>query len=1133
MVQSCQVECSRFQPQRAEQKYNQEIEASLTAAQQIVDDVFVSAPKPNFLRRKLVTLEVYAGVHSPLTSCLQDLGAQAYRFTKLDGDLSTFSGRQKLWKLIDSIQPDHIFVAPECGPWGGWNRLNAQKSVALWNHVQDRQAQEKCHIRLCAQLCQYQVRRNRQFHLEQPSGSAMIHTPEFQPISKNTQQVCFDMCRFGLKIPNTDKFLRKSSQIWTTSENILQRLYGVRCKGDHEHAPVAGTMYHEGRSIRTSTFCATYCHGFASAFARAMCEDHSGQVLDSFVHEDEPPSKRSRVCPSQNKRALPSDEHTDVPADDHVSASPAAQAIDAESLWHEAFRMAHRIAPRVGNLKCEVAHDLHEFVQQLVESEINIHSLFVCRGTNRFQVPLSAPSSHDAPLRRTICMHRANGNLYDLGTQHWHPMTRAQRIASNMPSRLTITVFGNPPQSPHEESIPPSTEHDAADPLRPADSVARAVHPKSAQPKLPTICEGWAPPPTPLHGPCFRALSPEEKQDLVKLHKNLGHPDPKVLSAHLKAQQAPEHVVRAAADFICDACVETQRPRHQRPAKLHPPREFNDVLGIDGFFWRGKRGFQCYVLHMYDEASGFHLAKRLDGRNLDHAIPAFQSVWALWAGFPKNLYLDPAGEFRADQWLSFMQAHNYNTHVHMTAEAWQRGRIERHGAILKDMLHRLDAEQPFESTNQFDEMLTLSCQAKNQLSKQNGYSPEQVVLGKSTALPASLTSDDAASAAHALALGNDLECERFRELLGRRTQARQAFILADNTEAIRRAPFRQSRPMGGPYIPGQLVLYWTKRHTPNRGESGRWHGPAKVIVQEGNSIVWLSHADRLIRRAPESIRPASLREWNSWHDTMPRLLDDVSQIPVPATPRVEEPDHIDAEYSPSIAADLPESEHPETLQPEQEASHPPIINSGDSVNDTPTAESDISPFESDVEDPLEDGHLLQMINLTEIMDESPRDQNLPHEDALHVFDTFFPAKDAQVTDTICLAEDGMPYIDCPVECAVEECYSIEIPLKAEDLASWSRETNPEEMACVAAAGQRARVEVQVKHLSAKERELFDIAKDNELTCWIATNALRPILRKSLNPDQILKSRWVLTWKNVEADGNQPAYIERPKHDLLY
>ena len=159
------------------------------------------------------------------------------------------------------------------------------------------------------------------------------------------------MCRFGLKIPNTDRFLRKSSQIWTTSEEVVQLLSGVRCKGDHEHAQIAGTIHHDGRSIRTSTFCATYCNGFASAFARAMCEDHSHRVHDSFVHEDEPPPKKSRLCHPQNKRALPSDEHTDALVDDHVSMSPAAQTIDADSVWYEAFRMANRIAPRSRQLK--------------------------------------------------------------------------------------------------------------------------------------------------------------------------------------------------------------------------------------------------------------------------------------------------------------------------------------------------------------------------------------------------------------------------------------------------------------------------------------------------------------------------------------------------------------------------------------------------------------------------------------------------------------------------------------------------------------------------------------------------------------------------------------------------------------
>ena len=79
------------------------------------------------------------------------------------------------------------------------------------------------------------------------------------------------------------------------------------------------------------------------------------------------------------------------------------------------------------------------------------------------------------------------------------------------------------------------------------------------------------------------------------------------------------------------------------------------------------------------------------------------------------------------------------------------------------------------------------------------------------------------------------------------------------------------------------------------------------------------------------------------------------------------------------------------------------------------------------------------------------------------------------------------------------------------------------MACIAAASQRARSEVQVKYLSDSDRKLFDVAKDNVLSCWISTNALRPILRKSLNPEQILKSRWVLTWKNVEADQDKPSH----------
>ena len=46
---------------------------------------------------RIVCLEVYANNNSPLTDAIKNLGYSAMRFTKQDGDLSTFAGRQKLW----------------------------------------------------------------------------------------------------------------------------------------------------------------------------------------------------------------------------------------------------------------------------------------------------------------------------------------------------------------------------------------------------------------------------------------------------------------------------------------------------------------------------------------------------------------------------------------------------------------------------------------------------------------------------------------------------------------------------------------------------------------------------------------------------------------------------------------------------------------------------------------------------------------------------------------------------------------------------------------------------------------------------------------------------------------------------
>ena len=77
------------------------------------------------------------------------------------------------------------------------------------------------------------------------------------------------------------------------------------------------------------------------------------------------------------------------------------------------------------------------------------------------------------------------------------------------------------------------------------------------------------------------------------------------------------------------------------------------------------------------------------------------------------------------------------------------------------------------------------------------------------------------------------------------------------------------------------------------------------------------------------------------------------------------------------------------------------------------------------------------------------------------------------------------------------------------------------MAWLASVSKRARTEVCIKNLNLEEKLLFEKVKNTELNYWIQTNTLKPILRKKLNPEQILKSRWVLTWKSINKETPEP------------
>ena len=229
---------------------------------------------------------------------------------------------------------------------------------------------------------------------------------------------------------------------------------------------------------------------------------------------------------------------------------------------------------------------------------------------------------------------------------------------------------------------------------------------------------------------------------------------------------------------------------------------------------------------------------------------------------PQVIVHDLAGEFVSQHWKNMLQQNGIQSIT--SAAPWQTGRIERHGGTIKEMLSRIDNHIPIKSDKDFDYAPSQCFQAKNSMSIAKGYSPEQAVLGRASKLPGSICNDEDATT-HSLGVGEDTQASVFHQRMQIRTEARKAFIDADNSQSLRRAMLRQSRGREHDWKCGELCMVWDKRKAPNMLEKGRWVGPCQVVMHETRAIVWITHLNRLLRVARESLRSVSLREFQSHH----------------------------------------------------------------------------------------------------------------------------------------------------------------------------------------------------------------------------------------------------------------------------
>ena len=882
-----------------------------------------------------------------------------------------------------------------------------------------------------------------------------------------------------------NNFLRQKGAVRTTSQVLHAKL-------DHRYI----RYDQKGSSLHGTALCEkyrTYVEGLAKNVAKYVVALGSERPLlreEFCCHlDDKRDADKLDIVPEQILKRRRRYTFKQAPRENEYGRSSAT--------WHVVLRTLNARVPKGGNHIIPPEDGLIESIQALVP-DMRVHHAEACRGVNRLRVPIGKYDPKLISHRFTIVINRNTGEVEpDTSIEHWASLPKYKQNRAGKPAKMALTVYGcvpreTPVEPPSSDVMMPNTTSDVMMP----ETTVSSTESRRLEPKL-----AWGPPPVANHGPGFSRLSAQEQSEMRQLHHNLGHPDPQKFMRYLKQGGAGPEVLKAALDFQCDACTESRKGFNAaRPSAIHENIAFNTKVGMDLVTWRNAKGRAFHFVHFIDEATLFHIGvecgPEAGGSGAEEIIRHFESCWVTWAGPPREVYVDPGGEFVSDAWALRMQEAGIVVRMSAGDSHWQLGRCEIHGCTVKRMLSRMDLEKEIGSSVEFQAALRQVFNAKNSLCRADGYTPQQSVLGVSCRLPGSLLSDSDA-AAHALAESQTPEGERFLETLRLRESARRAFIQVDNSSSFRRALLRRTRPSRMDWEVGDMVLYWRRKGANMRREHGRWHGPAEIISIEKQRVVWLSHAGRLIRASPEQIRAASLREWHY----IPKNEDG---IPLDTLKPLKEklkgaPLFVDLEggENPSLETTLEELLPEETpapdisSEPESEAhveSNPP--NEGPEVDSPSIFPPPLSPEEQE-------------------RHERSREIPVPSSPG--------PSSDVEFGDD----ED----MDDAFLCGSEMCWEIDVtPPETWNLP----EQVDEDMICLASESRKKRVEVKLRDLTVKDQKRFAAAKHKEVSAWLSHKTVRQIAKGRIPQRNIMRCRWIYTWKTVDPSKQDAAATDGKK-----
>lgn len=353
--------------------------------------------------------------------------------------------------------------------------------------------------------------------------------------------------------------------------------------------------------------------------------------------------------------------------------------------------------------------------------------------------------------------------------------------------------------------------------------------------------------------PAGRKLDASDKHLLRKLHCNLGHPHPNDMERFLRLGGVKQHLVEACKWLQCMTCEHGRRPQTHRTASIPPCQiRFGDEICMDCFHIHDSKQQGFWFLSMLDRATSFHLVTLLDDHSPESLSKTFNESWCRWAGNPSRISVDMEGGFRGEGfWKAVGDGCIPVVPIAGTAH-WQAGKVERHGQTLKRMMENVIRHTNVHGKEDMIKMAQEACQAKNELVREHGWSPNMLVFGREPRVHGEIHIEGNPVVYHPdVGLrGSDVGKHiRFRY------HARMSYIRHQAKKMILQSVEQRTRT-GGPPEQGKMVFFWRETKTRRKQEpASNWVGPGFVVGVQGNNV-WIACGGRCYLVASEHVRLA-------------------------------------------------------------------------------------------------------------------------------------------------------------------------------------------------------------------------------------------------------------------------------------